>query len=98
MEYIDTSTQDMNEPANFGTNEKQPWNWPEGRQPWSLTCPNTTLEDPPYLPAAVTVWGPGKRLSDKTICMEAQQGEQRELTHYDVHNLYGWSQAQPTLE
>lgn len=89
---------DMNEPANFGTNEKQPWNWPEGRQPWSLTCPNTTLEDPPYLPAAVTVWGGNKRLSDKTICMEAQQGEHREFSHYDVHNLYGWSQAQPTLE
>ncbi|XP_050706876.1 maltase-glucoamylase-like isoform X2 [Eriocheir sinensis] len=89
---------DMNEPANFGTNEEQPWNWPEGREPWSLLCPNTTWEDPPYVPAAVTVWGEDKRLSDKTLCMEALQGEDQEYRHYDVHNLYGWSQAQPTLE
>ncbi|XP_045104148.1 sucrase-isomaltase, intestinal-like [Portunus trituberculatus] len=73
MEYIDTSTQDMNGPANFGTNEEQPWNWPEGRQPWSLTC---LLLSP----------------------CGAQRGELRKFTHYDVHNLYGWSQAQPTLE
>ncbi|XP_063880300.1 sucrase-isomaltase, intestinal-like [Scylla paramamosain] len=38
---------DMNEPANFGTNEEHPWNWPEGRQLWSLSCRNTTWDDPP---------------------------------------------------
>ena len=40
--------QDMNEPANFGTNEEKPWNWPEGKEPWSLQCPESTLDDPPF--------------------------------------------------
>nr|XP_045599911.1 maltase-glucoamylase, intestinal-like [Procambarus clarkii] len=88
---------DMNEPANFGTNERQPWNWLEGSLPWSLTCPNSTWDDPPYVTAAVTAWGQGKRLSEKTVCMVGLQGERRELRHYDVHNLYGWSQTLPTL-
>ena len=41
--------QDMNEPANFGTNEDRPWNWPEDARPyWSLKCPTGPLDDPPY--------------------------------------------------
>ncbi|KAK3872832.1 hypothetical protein Pcinc_022087 [Petrolisthes cinctipes] len=88
---------DMNEPANFGTNEIKPWNWPEDQPDnWSLHCPTSTWDDPPYPTAAATVWG--KRLSDKTLCMVARQGEDRQYRHYDVHNLYGWSQTQPTLQ
>ena len=42
-------SQDMNEPANFGTNLEKPWNWPDDVEPWSLKCPiNSDLEDPPY--------------------------------------------------
>lgn len=37
-------------------------------------------------------------LSDKTLCMNAVQGERGEFRHYDVHSLYGWSQTAPTLE
>jgi len=37
------------------------------------------------------------RLSDKTICMVARQGESGEFEHYDVHSLYGWSETEPTL-
>ena len=41
--------QDMNEPANFGTNEERPWNWPEDDRPyWTLKCPTGNLDDPPY--------------------------------------------------
>jgi len=41
--------QDMNEPANFGTNEERPWNWPEEYRPyWSLKCPTGNFDDPPY--------------------------------------------------
>jgi len=29
--------------------------------------------------------------------MVAVQGENDEYNHYDVHNLYGWSQTLPTL-
>jgi len=39
----------MNEPANFGTNEERPWNWPEKDRPyWSLKCPTGNYDDPPY--------------------------------------------------
>jgi len=39
----------MNEPANFGTNDERPWNWPETERPyWSLKCPTGNLDDPPY--------------------------------------------------
>jgi len=39
----------MNEPANFGTNEERPWNWPEDCRPyWSLKCPDGNFDDPPY--------------------------------------------------
>ena len=43
----------MNEPANFGTNEEKPWNWPEdsAEEPWSLKCPTSQLDDPPYKPS-----------------------------------------------
>ena len=42
----------MNEPANFGTNEDKPWNWPEDVTPeWSLKCPTGHLDDPPYKPS-----------------------------------------------
>jgi hypothetical protein len=39
----------MNEPANFGTNDERPWNWPEDAKPyWSLHCPEGPLDDPAY--------------------------------------------------
>lgn len=84
---------DMNEPANFGTNEERPFNWPENVKPyWSLKCPTSALDDPPYKPRGV--YGP--RLSDKTLCMVALQND-GEFNHYDVHSLYGWSETEPTL-
>ena len=87
----------MNEPANFDTNEEKPFNWPPDREPWNLTCPTNTYDDPPYLPLVARPYGNRKRISDKTICMRALQGETDNYAHYDVHNLYGWSQTEPTL-
>lgn len=37
-------------------------------------------------------------LDSKTICMNARQGENGEYEHYDVHNLYGWSESEPTMK
>ena len=37
--------------------------------------------------------GTVKRLSDKTICMNTRQGNNGEYLHYDVHSLYGYSEA-----
>ena len=45
----------MNDPAAFGTNEERPFNWPEDELPyWSLKCPVTAYDDPPYKPSANT--------------------------------------------
>ena len=30
--------------------------------------------------------------------MVAKQGEEDQYHHYDVHNMYGWSQSKATLE
>lgn len=39
----------MNEPANFGTNEERPVNWPPDVKPyWSLKCYGNKYDDPPY--------------------------------------------------
>ncbi|NWV96371.1 MGA protein, partial [Machaerirhynchus nigripectus] len=75
---------DMNEPAAFV-------NGAVGG------CRNDLLNNPPYMPHL------GSRsagLSYKSPCMEAQQylADGTPVRHYDVHNLYGWSQTKPTLE
>ncbi|XP_037074073.1 sucrase-isomaltase, intestinal-like [Pollicipes pollicipes] len=65
---------DMNEPSNFGTNMERPFNWPSNLPPWSLKCPNNSLDSPPY----PTMYGnrdpsnESKRISDKTICMSTK--------------------------
>lgn len=48
-------------------------------------CSNNSLEYPPYLPAV-----DGGKLFYKTICMSAKQYAG---LHYNVHNLYGFSEA-----
>ncbi|XP_043851669.1 sucrase-isomaltase, intestinal [Dromiciops gliroides] len=76
---------DMNEPSSFvnGTT--------------SNVCRNDTLNYPPYFPA-LTKRGEG--LHFRTICMEAEQilSDGTSVLHYDVHNLYGWSQIKPTYD
>ncbi|XP_058699890.1 sucrase-isomaltase, intestinal [Poecile atricapillus] len=75
---------DMNEPAAF-------MNGAMGG------CKNDLLNNPPYMPHL------GFRstgLIHKTPCMEGQHylADGTPVRHYDVHNLYGWSQARPSLE
>ncbi|CAF0846134.1 unnamed protein product [Adineta steineri] len=99
---------DMNEPALFDTNDAQPWNWMDTGSNYTLKCPKNDWEDPPYRTKAVYRWDQkttrANRLSDRTLCMSAPQGEldpetnQPKYRHYDVHNLYGWSQTKPTLD
>ena len=38
-----------------------------------------------------------KRLSDKTICMQAVQGPEGRYRHYDVHSLFGHQQIKISL-
>lgn len=42
----------------------------------------------------------GTGLNSKTLCMESEQilPDGSPVRHYDVHNLYGWSQTRPTYE
>lgn len=90
------------EPANFGTNNYDVWYTFSPVHPWSLRCPSAStelLENPPYIPRSLAT--PSERLSDKTICMSAQQstGPDGDLfNHYDVHSLYGHSQIEPSLK
>uniref|UniRef100_A0A8C0E258 Lysosomal alpha-glucosidase n=1 Tax=Balaenoptera musculus TaxID=9771 RepID=A0A8C0E258_BALMU len=48
-------------------------------------CPNSNLENPPYVPGVV-----GGTLRAATICAS---GHQFLSTHYDLHNLYGLTEA-----
>ncbi|KAM7331303.1 hypothetical protein ACRRTK_010492 [Alexandromys fortis] len=76
---------DMNEPSSFvnGTVTNR--------------CRNDTLNYPPYFPE-LTKRTDG--LHFRTMCMETEQilSDGSSVLHYDVHNLYGWSQMKPTLE
>ncbi|XP_068605748.1 lysosomal alpha-glucosidase [Brachionichthys hirsutus] len=48
-------------------------------------CPASDLEIPPYTPRVI-----GGQLSSRTLCMSAQQ---KVSTHYNLHNMYGLSEA-----
>uniref|UniRef100_A0A2K6KA59 Maltase-glucoamylase n=1 Tax=Rhinopithecus bieti TaxID=61621 RepID=A0A2K6KA59_RHIBE len=76
---------DMNEPASFVNGAVSPG------------CRDASLNHPPYMPHLESRdWG----LSSKTLCMESQQilPDGSPVQHYNVHNLYGWSQTRPTYE
>ncbi|KFP72226.1 Maltase-glucoamylase, intestinal, partial [Acanthisitta chloris] len=57
-------------------------------------CKNDLLNNPPYMPRK------SEGLTFKTPCMEGQQylPDGTPVRHFDVHSLYGWSQAKPTLD
>ncbi|XP_054716846.1 probable maltase-glucoamylase 2 [Uloborus diversus] len=93
---------DMNEPASFETNSDHPFycesSWdPPPEECWSLKCPTSALEDPPYNPLKSSGT---TRLSTMTLCMESQHAVNSDTSfkHYDVHSLYGWSQSIPTIK
>ncbi|XP_061741241.1 lysosomal alpha-glucosidase isoform X2 [Nerophis ophidion] len=48
-------------------------------------CPDTDVENPPYTPRVI-----GGRLNSGTLCMSAQQ---KLSTHYNLHNMYGLTEA-----
>ncbi|XP_038174418.1 maltase-glucoamylase, intestinal isoform X2 [Arvicola amphibius] len=76
---------DMNEPSSFVNGAV-----PSG-------CSDATLNHPPYMPH---LEARDRGLSSKTLCMESEQilPDGSRVRHYDVHNLYGWSQTRPTYE
>jgi len=82
MIHFDALWIDMNEPSNFDTNIYSD----------KLHCPVNKYDDPPYETMAAHT-GTVKRLSDKTICMTTKQGDNGEFLHYDVHSLYGYTEA-----
>ncbi|OQV25082.1 Sucrase-isomaltase, intestinal [Hypsibius exemplaris] len=103
---------DMNEVSSFDTNEDaaSPDSWycdkpealPGNHTCFSLQCPqDDPLESPPYKPMAIRAWITDKRpqplMSDKTLCMQAETSiDGKIFNQYDVHSLYGWSQAEVT--
>ncbi|CAL1275534.1 unnamed protein product [Larinioides sclopetarius] len=87
---------DMNEPANFATNEDRPFNCPVDEYCWTLKCPHSPYEDPPYNPLKDSG---SDRISHMTLCMDSVHDDgSTSYRHYDVHSLYGWSQTQITLQ
>lgn len=101
---------DMNEPSSFDTNEPVPynWGWPvndQDRYPFfTLKCPVNRYDDPPYRTKNTFAHdsydaGSKARLSQKTLCMiGVQRHAGQEYLHYDVHSLYGHSQAIATYK
>ncbi|KAF3848025.1 hypothetical protein F7725_021053 [Dissostichus mawsoni] len=77
---------DMNEPASFvhGT-------------VGGNCLGNPLLENPPYMPPLESKH---RGLNHKTLCMNSEQilSDGKRVLHYDVHNLYGWSQTKSTYE
>ncbi|XP_029996418.1 lysosomal alpha-glucosidase [Sphaeramia orbicularis] len=51
-------------------------------------CPDSDIENPPYTPRVV-----GGQLNSGTLCMSAQQ---RLSSHYNLHNMYGLTEAYAT--
>ncbi|KAI6059689.1 Maltase-glucoamylase, intestinal-like isoform X1 [Aix galericulata] len=75
---------DMNEPSSFVHGAV-----------WG--CRDNELNNPPYVPSLG--WRE-EGLAYKTLCMEGEQQlpDGTLVRHYDVHNLYGWSQTKPTFD
>jgi alpha-glucosidase (family GH31 glycosyl hydrolase) len=75
----------------------RPFNWPEDDKPyWSLKCPDTKYERAKT--KASYLYKSDSMLSDKTLCMIARQGDEDEYMHFDVHNMYGHSEAIVSFE
>ncbi|EPQ06457.1 Sucrase-isomaltase, intestinal [Myotis brandtii] len=75
---------DMNEPSSFIHGS-------------TTSCRNKELNYPPYMPE-LTKRHEG--LHFRTMCMETEQilSDESSVLHYNVHNLYGWSQMKPTYD
>ncbi|XP_015266282.1 PREDICTED: sucrase-isomaltase, intestinal [Gekko japonicus] len=75
---------DMNEPANFVNGAIN-------------GCGTSDLNDPPYMPNLASK---EQGLNYKTLCMGSEQilPNGKPVRHYDVHNLYGWSETKPTYD
>ncbi|KJH46330.1 glycosyl hydrolase, family 31 [Dictyocaulus viviparus] len=96
---------DMNEPSNFGTNERHPWYFEKSDHSdlEPLMCPtrsgskDSEWDMPPYQTHSVYNYGKDAYLATKTLCMMAVQanGTQR---FFNVKNLYGWSEAKATQQ
>ncbi|XP_011379112.1 sucrase-isomaltase, intestinal [Pteropus vampyrus] len=76
---------DMNEPSSFVSGDA------------NNQCRNTELNYPPYMPELTKR---NRGLQFRTPCMETEQilSDGSQVSHYNVHNLYGWSQGKPTFD
>ncbi|NXA42051.1 MGA protein, partial [Eudromia elegans] len=92
-----------NNPHNASRSLKFDGLWIDMNEPSSFVngavygCRDVQLNFPPYMPRLASR---SEGLNSKTLCMEGQQylSDGTPVRHYDVHNLYGWSQTKPTLD
>ncbi|BFZ03803.1 hypothetical protein BsWGS_06842 [Bradybaena similaris] len=64
----------------------EPSNFVDGS---AFGCTNNELNKPPFVPPTID----GGQLQAKTLCPSAKHAIS---THYNLHNMYGWSQANVT--
>uniref|UniRef100_A0A914ZIJ3 P-type domain-containing protein n=2 Tax=Parascaris univalens TaxID=6257 RepID=A0A914ZIJ3_PARUN len=95
---------DMNEPANFGTNEEEPWYFGNDDHPniEPLNCSKSNASDrqwdyPPYKTHSAYFYGSTSELASKTLCMLATTRRGQDL-FYNTKNLYGLYEAKATLK
>ncbi|QQP39307.1 Sucraseisomaltase_ intestinallike [Caligus rogercresseyi] len=73
---------DMNEPSNFADGDVD------------KGCAANALNNPPYLPRNLQ----GSKIAAKTICSDHTQVlDEKVVPHYDLHSLYGLSEARATI-
>lgn len=64
-----------------------------------MKCPNNEYENIKIKAAYLYDTNEKKtKLSDKSICMIGRQGENDEFKHFDVHNMYGYTESIPSFE
>ena len=61
-----------------------------------LSCPDDEYEL--VKTKASYLYREANKLSDRTLCMIGQQGENNQYKHFDVHNLYGLSESIQTFD
>lgn len=85
---------DMNEPTNFHTNHPNPKQYDFYKtKSEPLICPDNQWENPPY-PTKALEHKDALKLSYLTVCMVGNQFDaNKSYMHYDVHNLYGHTEA-----
>lgn len=87
---------DANQLTNYGTaGRKLNHCGRSGSEPCFLSnCSNNEFDEPFF---KLTSYA-NRRQSESTICLNAKLGEGSKYNHFDVHNIFSWSQSKATIK